>query len=40
MMRAWIPYVNLLMMTLFATAPRVASAADYVWRNVLKGRCF
>jgi hypothetical protein len=37
MMRAWMAYVNLLMTSLFVTAPPVASAADYVWRNVKVG---
>jgi len=37
MMRAWMAYVNLLMMCLFVTAPRVASRSDYVWRNVKVG---
>ena len=37
MMRAWIPYVNLLMICLFVTAPPFASATDYVWRNVNVG---
>ena len=37
MMRAWIPYVNLLMICLFVMAPPFASATDYVWRNVEVG---
>ena len=37
MMRAWMPYVNLFMMTLLVAALPVASAAGYVWRNVKVG---